>query len=140
VPYRGSGPALIDLVGGQIESLITVVANANQMQAQVRMLAITAPERVAALPDVPTFRERGFRDMVAYTWFGLSAPAGTPPEIVGKLNKALVEALHEPDVVHRFAEFAVAPNRMSPQEYTAYVADELQRWKPLIEASGAKAN
>src|SRR5581483_3602114 len=118
VPYRGSGPALIDLVGGQIESLITVVANAQQMQTQVRMLAITTPERVAALPDVPTFRERGYADMVAYTWFGLSAPAGTDPAIVGRLNRALIDALHEPDVVQRFADFAVAPNRMTPAEYT----------------------
>jgi len=138
VPYRGSGPALIDVVGGQIASLLTVAVNADTMQTQVRMLAITTPARVPGLPDVPTFRELGYPDMVATTWFGLSAPAGLENEIAQRLNHALVEALHEPAVAARFAEFAVAPNRMSPEDYTRYVADEIQRWKPLIQASGAK--
>jgi tripartite-type tricarboxylate transporter receptor subunit TctC len=140
VPYRGSGPALIDVVGGQIASLLTVAVNADTMQTQVRMLAITTPERVPGLPDVPTFRELGFPDMVADTWFGLSAPAGLDGEITRQLNRALVDALHEPDVAKRLAEFAVSPNRLSPEEYARYVADELERWKPLIEASGAQPN
>lgn len=140
VPYRGSGPALIDVVGGQITSLLTVAVNADTMQTQVRMLAITTPERVPGLPDVPTFRELGYPDMVAYTWFGLSAPAGLDGEITRQLNRALVDALHEPAVAKRFAEFAVSPNRLSPEEYARYVADELERWKPLIQASGAQPN
>jgi tripartite-type tricarboxylate transporter receptor subunit TctC len=140
VPYRGSGPALIDVVGGQIASLLTVAVNADTMQTQVRMLAITTPERVPGLPDVPTFRELGFPDMVAYTWFGLSAPAGLESDIAQRLNRTLIDALHEPEVAQRFAEFAVTPNRLSPEDYTRYVADERERWKPLIQASGAKPN
>jgi tripartite-type tricarboxylate transporter receptor subunit TctC len=140
VPYRGSGPALIDVVGGQIASLLTVAVNADTMQPQVRMLAITTPDRVPGLPDVPTFRELGYPDMVADTWFGLSAPAGLDREITRQLNRALIDALHEPEVAKRFAEFAVSPNRLSPEEYARYVADELERWKPLIQSSGAQPN
>jgi tripartite-type tricarboxylate transporter receptor subunit TctC len=138
VPYRGSGPALIDVVGGQITSLLTVAVNADTMQTQVRMLAITTAERVPGLPNVPTFRELGYHDMVADTWFGLSAPAGVESEVTQLLNHALIDALHEPAVAARFAEFAVTPNRMSPADYTRYVAAEIERWKPLIQASGAK--
>jgi tripartite-type tricarboxylate transporter receptor subunit TctC len=140
VPYRGSGPALIDVVGGQIASLLTVAVNADTMQTQVRMLAITTAERVPGLPEVPTFRELGFPDMVAYTWFGLSAPAGLESDIAQHLNHALIDALHEPDVAKRFADFAVAPNRLSPEDYAHYVAAELERWKPLVQASGAQPN
>jgi tripartite-type tricarboxylate transporter receptor subunit TctC len=138
VPYRGSALALNDVVAGQVASMITVVANANTMRGQVRPLAITTPARVAALPDVPTFTELGFPDLVAFTWFGLSAPAGLDDAIADRLNAALIDAVNDPEVAARFAEFAVAPNRMTRQDYTRYIAAELARWKPIIEESGAR--
>lgn len=139
VPYRGSAAALTDVVAGHVEASFTAVANNEIMRGDsLRILGVTSSERVSVFAEVPTMRELGFTDLVAYTWFGISAPAGLAPAIADRLNAEMVKALATPQVSARFADFGVSPNRMTRQDFTAFVAEEVARWRPVVEASGAR--
>jgi tripartite-type tricarboxylate transporter receptor subunit TctC len=107
---------------------------------RLRLLAVTTPERAARWPDVPTVAELGFPTLVATNWFGLSGPAGIPPEIALRINEALVAGLNTPEVTERLAVFGAAPNRMSPQDYAALVAAEVPRWAEIARAADIKAD
>jgi tripartite-type tricarboxylate transporter receptor subunit TctC len=139
VPYRGSAPAVADVIGGQIDGLIAAVPDIGNND-RLRLLAVTTPERAARWPDVPSVAELNFPTLVATNWFGVSGPAGIPPEIALKINEALVAGLNTPEVTERLAILGAAPNRMSPQDYAALVAAEVPRWAEVARAADIKAD
>ena len=99
-------------------------------------IAVTSRERLAEFPDLPTFRELGYDELVATTWFGLSGPAGVPREAVQKLNRAVIDVLALPDVRARLQRDAIETQAMSAEEFTAFVAQEIDKWAPLARRVG----
>jgi tripartite-type tricarboxylate transporter receptor subunit TctC len=138
VPYRGSAPAVADVLGGQVEGLIAAVPDIGNND-RLRLLAVTTPQRAARWPTVPSVAELGFPTLVATNWFGLSGPAGMPAELAQRINAALVEGLNTPETVERLAMFGAAPNRMTPEQYAALVASEVTRWAEIARAADIKA-
>jgi tripartite-type tricarboxylate transporter receptor subunit TctC len=137
VPYRGSGPMMNDVAGGALESMITTLVEAGRNE-RFRLLAVTADARVPGWPDLPTFKELGHPDLVASTWFGLSAAANTPPAIVNRLNAEVLAALATPDITAKLIETGATPRRMTAPEYSAFVAAEVQRWSAVVQAAGIR--
>jgi tripartite-type tricarboxylate transporter receptor subunit TctC len=135
VPYKGSGPAMADLLGGQIDFLMDPVpTTVGQVQAgKVVPIAITSAKRSPLLPNVPTFIELGVKDFDVSTWFGLFAPARTPPAVLASLTSALNAALRDPEIVQAMAAKGMDPMPKSPTEMAQYVAQENVLWKGVIE-------
>lgn len=137
VPYKGSTPALTDLLGGQVQmmfiELSTVLSQINA--GKLRALAVGSESRNQFLPDVPALAEvlPGFR---ALTWFGMAAPPGTPAEIVGQLSSAVAEAIHEPDVAKRFTAISADAVGDTPAEMAVFLHQERERWGKVIRATG----
>jgi tripartite-type tricarboxylate transporter receptor subunit TctC len=140
VPYRGSGPAINDLVGGQVDVMFdNLPSSIEQAKAgNLRALAVTSAQRSPALPDVPTLAESGLPNFEASSWFALFAPKGTPPEITNKLNAEVRKALEGEDLKKRFAELGGEIRPMSPAELMAYVRAEHGKWAQVVKASGAR--
>jgi len=140
IPYKGASQAVADLIAGHIPAVSTTLTTAaTQIRAgRARGLAISAADRLPEFPDIPTFKEMGYPDLVATVWFSLSGPAGMPAEIVEKLNAEVNRALAASDVRERLKPEGIVPSRMSAKEFSAFVADELKRWGPIVKASGAK--
>jgi tripartite-type tricarboxylate transporter receptor subunit TctC len=140
VPYRGSAPALTDLMGGQVQVMFDVLPGslAHIQAGQVRALAVTTRTRADSLPDVPTVADTvpGFE---AITWFGFGAPRGTPPEIIARLNQVINAGLADPTIKARLAEVGSEPMPLSPAAFGALVAAETEKWAKVVKASGAKA-
>ena len=140
VPYRGAGPALTDLLGGQVlTAVIGVSGSIEQIKAgKVRALAVTTAMRATALPDVPTVSEfmPGFE---ASDVLGVGAPRGTPPDIVDKLNKEINAALADPKIKARFADLGGTPLALTPAEYGKLLADETEKWGKVIRSANIKA-
>jgi tripartite-type tricarboxylate transporter receptor subunit TctC len=136
VPYKGSAPALIDLIAGHVKvgTMAWVSAAEEIRSGRLRVLAVSSAKRLSNDPSVPTFKELGYDDLVAATWFGLSGPAGLPDEISQKVNGAVTEVLKLDDVKKRFAQDAVEIVPMTPREYTDFIARELATWQPLARA------
>jgi tripartite-type tricarboxylate transporter receptor subunit TctC len=136
------GPALIDLVSGQTQLAMATMASAlpHVRSNRMRPLAVSTAKRVAVLPDVPTMMEAGVKDFDYSTWYGVLVPAGTPQAIVSRLNAELVKALAARDVGERFAAQGVAPESTTPQAFKSFLNKEVQRWAPVIRASGMKVN
>jgi tripartite-type tricarboxylate transporter receptor subunit TctC len=144
VPYKGTGPAMTDLLGGQVDMMCDQTTNTtNQIKSgKIKGYAVTTPERLPVLPDLPTLDEAGLKGFEMTVWHGLYAPAGTPEEIVEELSAALQVALKDPRVVERFAELGttpVAPDQATPAALDRHLAAEIQRWKPIIQAAAAYA-
>jgi tripartite-type tricarboxylate transporter receptor subunit TctC len=142
VPYRGTGPAMQDLVANQIEVMVDQSANSlPQVRAgKVRAYAVTAKDRSAAAPDIPTAAEAGY-PMEVSIWHGLWAPKATPPEIVDRLNKAAIAALQDSDVRHRLEDLGQdipTPAEMAPTAFAAFHKEEYARWKKVLEAANVK--
>ncbi|MBL8341694.1 MAG: tripartite tricarboxylate transporter substrate binding protein [Rubrivivax sp.] len=139
VPYKGSAPAVQDLIGGQVQLLVDVASVlAPQIQAgKLRALYVTDPQRTAAFPAVPTAREAGYPALEATGWQGLVAPPGLPRELQMKVAAALKATLARPEVRQRFEQTGSKVIERGPDEFAAFVAAELQRWEPAIKASGA---
>jgi tripartite-type tricarboxylate transporter receptor subunit TctC len=145
VPYKGTGPALNDLVSGQVDYMCDQIVNlVEQIRAgSIKAYAIATPERSPALPDLPTTKEAGLPDYQVSAWNALFAPKGTPKEIVDKLNDALVKALNDDATRKRLLELgAVLPAKdgQSPEALQAFVVSEVGRWTPVLKAAGATAN
>ncbi len=138
VPYRGAGPAMTDTIAGVVPMMSDSLpsATAHLRAGSVRGLAMASESRHPSFPDIPTFREQGV-DLVSTSWFGLSAPAGTPAVLVERLNRELRELLAQPAMRARFAELGGTVGELSPQEYTDFVRAEVTRWAPVVRASGA---
>ena len=140
VPYKGGAPAINDLVGGQVQAIFEgeVVLLPHIKTGRARALAITGMKRDPALPDVPTFAEAGLPKYDAYFWSGLVAPAGTPDEIVGKLNGVLVQALNATDSRETLTRQGLEPAPTTPTQFAAFIASEVERWGRVAKDSGAK--
>jgi tripartite-type tricarboxylate transporter receptor subunit TctC len=138
VPYRGSTPASIDVIGGQTEGVMAAVPDIGRNE-RLRLLAITSATRATRWPDVPTFKELGFPTLEANNWFGLSGPAGMDPALAARINAALVAALATPAMAQRLTDLGTAPNRMTPADYTALVASELPRWARIVQEANIRA-
>jgi tripartite-type tricarboxylate transporter receptor subunit TctC len=139
VPYRGSGPMMNDVTAGNLESMITTLVEAGRNE-RFRLLAVTAAQRVPGWPDLPTFPELGFPDLVASTWFGISGPAGLPEAITTRLNADVLAALAHADVAPRLVEAGATPRRMSAAQYQAFVAAEVARWAAVAQAAGMRVD
>jgi tripartite-type tricarboxylate transporter receptor subunit TctC len=139
VPYRGTGPAMTDLLGGQIPVLFdNLPGSMAQIKAgRIRALGVTTKERVTSLPDVPTIGETvpGYEVSV---WFGISGPKGIPPDIVAKLNTAINAVLAKPEIKARFHDLGGEVMPMSPAEYGKLVADETVKWAKVVKSAGLK--
>ena len=140
VPYKGAAPAIADLIAGHVdvdlENLPGVLPHIRS--GRLRALAVTSPERTDLLPEVPTFRELGFPDMVGVSWFVLAAPAGTPREIVVRLNEAVNAYLREDATKAELAKQGSAPMILTPEQSGQFVAQEIQKWSRAVKESGAK--
>jgi tripartite-type tricarboxylate transporter receptor subunit TctC len=140
VPYKGAAAAVTDLMGGQITSVSTTLTTAStQIKAgRARALALSSAQRLPDYPDIPTFAEQGYPNIIGTVWFSLSGPPGMPPEIVDRLNAEVRRALELSDVRTRLRTEGISPNRLDAKEFTAFVSDELHRWGPTVRTSGAK--
>ncbi len=142
IPYRGSAPAMNDLLGGQItalmESLPTAIGYFNS--GRMRPLAVSEAERSPSLPDVPTLREAGFQDVVATNWFGFSAAAGIPKDVAARWETEIATALQSAQVKEAFAKIGVRPGTLGAVGYTDLIKSELVRWKEVIRAGNIRAD
>ena len=141
IPYRGTVPAVTDLMGGQIQLLFTgAPAVLGQIKSgQLRALAVSSPERIAALPEVPTIAELGYKDFEADQWYGVVAPAGTPREIVLKLNAQINRALDSAELKTRLSNEGAIATPTTPEAFGQLIVREIARWKPVIQSGRVKA-
>jgi tripartite-type tricarboxylate transporter receptor subunit TctC len=142
VPYKGAGQVLQDLMGGQVQALVTSLPTAlpHIKSGKLRALMVTSEKRSPLLPDVPSAKEVGLPKVEMDFWVGFSAPAGTPQPVVEKLNKAIADALNSPDGRKRLAEQGLEPVPNSPAQASQLVAAEMQRWGAVVKAAGIKAD
>jgi tripartite-type tricarboxylate transporter receptor subunit TctC len=142
VPYRGSSPAITDLIGGQVQSMFDNAPSAlpHIKSGRLRAVAITSARRSNLLPDLPTVAESGFPGFEVHSWFGLAAPAGTPQTTVERLNAELGKVLGSADVQQRLQDLAATPEAGTPEQMQALIATELKRWAAVVKSSGAQPN
>ncbi|MFD0667259.1 Bug family tripartite tricarboxylate transporter substrate binding protein [Ramlibacter sp. MAHUQ-53] len=140
VPYKGSNPALMDTLSGNVDLLVSSVPSAMaQIKAgKLRPLAVTSIKRSSSLPEVPTVAESGFKDFDVSTWYGLFAPAGTPAAIVNQVNAEVNKLLAQPEVQAAIQAQGAEPEAMTPARLQAQLRTEYAKWKGIVEASGAK--
>ncbi len=142
VPYKGTAPALTDLLAGQVEVMFDNLGVSLQhvKSGKLKALAVGSEKRVASLPNVPTVAEGGLPGFVAVTWFGVVAPPRTPAEIAAKFSAAIAEALKHPDVQRRLVELSAEPVGNTPAEMAAFMKDEVERWRRVIRSAGVKVD
>jgi tripartite-type tricarboxylate transporter receptor subunit TctC len=142
VPYKGSAPAVTDLLGGQIDVMFDNMPSAIQhvRAGKLRPLAVTTAKRSPELPDVPTVAEAGVPGYEATSWFGMFAPAGTPAPVVTKLNLALAKVLSDADVKKKLAEQGAEPYAEKPEQFAEFIRKETAKWSQVVKASGASAD
>ncbi|MFN4003558.1 MAG: tripartite tricarboxylate transporter substrate-binding protein [Hylemonella sp.] len=147
VPYKGTGPAMTDLIGGQIDLMCDQTTNTTgQIEAKkVKAYAVTTAKRLTtpALKDLPTLQESGLKGFEVTIWHGLYAPKGTPADVVAKLNAALKAALKDPEFIKKqegLGAVVVTDKRVEPAEHKKFVADEIAKWSPIIKAAGVYAD
>jgi len=140
VPYKGSGPALNDTVGGQVQMIFGSVATALQYvkSGRLRPLAVTTPKRIAAAPDVPTVAESGYPGWEVTNWHGLVGPKGLPKDIVQRLNKEVNVAVHSPDMVKVLSGDGLEPAGGTPEELAALLKAEVARWAQVVKRANIK--
>ena len=144
VPYRGTAPALLDLMAGNIDLIVDQVSDAAQQvrDGKVRAYAVTARTRLASFPDIPTVDEAGVPGLYINVWHGLWAPKGTPPDIIAKLSRAVQDALADPEARQRFAALGLdvpARDQQTPEALGKLQRAEIAKWWPIIKAAGIKA-
>jgi tripartite-type tricarboxylate transporter receptor subunit TctC len=139
VPYKGSAPAITDLLGGQVQVMFDNIPSAlpHIRAGKLRALATTGAKRDPALPDLPTIAEAGVNAYEAGVWFGLAAPAGTPAEVIAKISTEAIKGTRSPDFVKRMTELGYVIMGLGPEQMTAMLKAEIERWTPVIKASGA---
>lgn len=137
IPYKGNTPAMVDLMGGQIDYMFDNGAIPMIKAGKVRALAVASDKRLQALPELPTFGELGLKGVVLDTWFGIAAPANTPAPVVAKISAALRAALAKPETAKRLMDMGAEVRSDTPEEFNAYWKKELTRYQALIKLSGA---
>ena len=142
VPYKGSGPALVDLVGGQIDLMFDVFSTAAPLAktGKLRPLAITSGERSDQFPDVPTMQQAGVEGFAAGTWFGVLAPAGTPAPVIDKLSKSINTVLKEAELRDTLASQGAEVRGGTPKQFAAFFHSEYDKWGKVVKAAGVVAN
>jgi len=142
VPYKGASVAMNDVIGGRLDSLfIGIPAPAPHIKAgRLRGLAVLASQRSPVLPEVPTATEAGLPGFEVTTWYGVLAPAGTPKDIVARLNREIVKILNTPDTKERLAVVAADPMTSSPEQFSAYIKQEIARWSKVVRTAGLRAD
>lgn len=143
IPYRGSGPALLDLVGGQVDVMFDNLPSAMQLikGGKLKALAVTSLTRSAALPDVPTIEEAaGLKGFEATSWFGLLAPAGTPPDIVSRVQQEVARALNTPAIKEKMLSQGAIPSGNTPAQFASLIESEHKKWANVVKVSGARVD
>ncbi|CAB3671920.1 hypothetical protein LMG26690_01116 [Achromobacter animicus] len=144
VPYRGSGPAVADLLGGQVDSMFdNLPSSLPHVQAgKLRAIGVTSPQRLPATPDVPTLAESGLPDFDVESWFGLVAPAGTPRPVIDRLNQALNKALATPALQTSYKQGGFFPPQApnTPETFAKKIASEIDKWGAVVKSANLKAN
>jgi tripartite-type tricarboxylate transporter receptor subunit TctC len=140
IPYKGSSPALTDLAGGQVQFMFDNMPSAWALvqAGKLKPLAVTTLNRSPTAPNIPTMAESGFPGFDVSSWFGLAAPAGTPPAIIEKLNASVRKALANPEVQTRLTELGAIVQPTTVTEFTAFVNKEVITWREVVKSSGAK--
>ena len=140
IPYKGSAPALTDLIGNQVQMMFDNMPSAwpHVQAGKLRALAVTTAERSATAPELPTMVESGFDKFDVSSWFGLIAPAGTPRDVIDRLNASVQKALSKPEVQQRFKDLGAVTAKTTPAEFGAFIQSEVDTWATVVKASGAK--
>ena len=138
VPYKGTAPAINDLLAGNVDLMFNELATSLELHksGRARILAVTVKERLPSLPDIPTLEELGVHGCISDTWHAITAPPKTPPEIVAKLNAAANAAMRDPGLKDRFAALSIGPGGGTPAEASAFIKEETQRWGDVIHKAG----
>jgi tripartite-type tricarboxylate transporter receptor subunit TctC len=141
VPYKGSGPAVADLVGGRVQIMFDAAPSLIQhvRAGRLRVLAAASAERNRLAPEAPTFAELGYPRVNVSLWYGLLAPAGTPPAVVTRLNRTVGSILGASDVVERLQAQGAEPMPGTPEAFGAFMRDEMAKWGPVVKEAGVKA-
>jgi tripartite-type tricarboxylate transporter receptor subunit TctC len=141
VPYKGAGAVASDLMGGQVDLLFDQLAasTANIKSGRIKAIAVTSSSRASVVPEVPTMMESGVKEMDVINITGVLAPAGTPPEIIARLNAALQKVLLRPEVKERFAALGVSSLGGTPQEFSAFIREDFAKWTKVIKDGNIKA-
>ena len=143
IPYRGSSPALLDLIGGNIDVMFDNLPSAMPQikGGKLKAFAVTSAQRSAALPDLPTIEEAGkLKGFEASSWFGLLAPAGTPPDIVSRIQQEVAKALATPAIKEKMLAQGAIPSGNTPQEFAKLIDSEITKWAQVVKVSGAKVD
>jgi tripartite-type tricarboxylate transporter receptor subunit TctC len=143
IPYRGSGPALLDLAAGNMDVMFDNLPSAMQLikAGKIKALAVTSAQRSAALPDLPTVEEAGgLKGFEASSWFGLLAPAGTPPDVVSRIQQEVAKSLATPAMKERLATLGAIPSGNTPAQFAALIDSEHKKWAEVVKTSGAKVD
>jgi tripartite-type tricarboxylate transporter receptor subunit TctC len=140
IPYRGAGPAVTDLLAGNVHAAFFVPGNVQQYvkEGRLKLLASSGTKRFASTPDVPTIAESGYKDFEATSWIGFLAPAGTPRPIIDRYNRELVKILNSPEVSQQLHEMEFEVIAGSPEQFGSWIRSEIPRWGEVIKATGAK--
>lgn len=144
IPYKGTGPAMNDLLGGTVDFMCDQTTNTTShiKSGKVKAYAVTMPKRVASLPDIPTMDESGMKNFSVSVWHAMYAPKGTPKEIINTVSKALQEALKDPNLKKRYADLGAEPvsqERATPEALRAHLKAEIDKWGPIIKKAGVYA-
>ena len=141
VPYKGQGPALADLLAGQVQMLYSSIPSVlpHVQQKQLNAIAVGSAKRVPSLPDIPTIAESGVPGYEAYSWVGMIAPAGTPKEVIARLNREIVEILKQKDVAEKLNAQGALPVGDTPEQFGAYIKAEIEKWGAVVRSSNIKA-
>jgi tripartite-type tricarboxylate transporter receptor subunit TctC len=143
IPYRGSGPALLDMIGGNVDVMFDNLPSAMPQikGGKLKAFAVTSAERSGAMPELPTIEEAGkLKGFEASSWFGLLAPAGTPPEIVSRIQQEVAKALATPAIKEKMLAQGAIPSGNTPQEFAKLIDSEITKWAQVVKASGAKVD
>ena len=142
VPYKGSAPAVTDLIGGQVQFMFdNMPASWPHVQSgKLKALAVTTKTRSPSAPNLPTVEESGVTPFDVSSWFGLVAPKGTPKEVIDKLNKAMNEAFDKPNVKEAYAKLGAVSEKNTPAQFKEFIRSEVESWAPVVKASGARVD
>jgi tripartite-type tricarboxylate transporter receptor subunit TctC len=141
IPYRGAGPAVADLIAGNVQAAFFVPGNVQGFvkEGRLKLLASTGPKRFPSTPDVPTLAESGLKDFEATSWIGLLAPAGTPPAIINRYHSEMMKILNSPDIQKRLNDMEFEIVASTPRQFSDWIGTEIVRWGKVIKDTGAKA-
>lgn len=140
IPYKGDAPAIQDLLGGRLGASADPVAPAlpHIRAGKLRAISVASPQRYSLLPDVPTLAEQGFQGAEAFAWFGLLAPAGTPPDVIAKLNTEVNLALKQAEIAEKLLSLGMTPVGGTPEQFGAFIRSDIDKWTKLIRARNIK--